>query len=86
MDFPRACELLNIYFEPFRLDVRKDGAGAFQAELSDPVSGETLIAVRGLRCPHNPTMPQLRGLIRSLEADLAAVSPTSLAMLKQSNE
>jgi hypothetical protein len=86
MDFPRACELLNIYFEPFRLDVRKDGRDAFQAELSDPASGETLIAVRGLRCPHNPSMQQLRTLIRSLEADLAAVSPHSLAMIKQGLE
>ncbi|GGJ95919.1 DUF1652 domain-containing protein [Pseudomonas matsuisoli] len=86
MEFPRACELLNIYFEPFRVDVRKDGAGAFQAELNDPVSGETLLAVRGLRCPHNPSMQQLRGLIRSLEEDLAAVSPQSLAMIKQCME
>jgi hypothetical protein len=75
MSLPRACELINIYFQPLAFEAELDAPQSLHARVFDPLSGERLLTVLGIHCNASPTLRDVKRIIRTIESDLQIVMP-----------
>lgn len=77
MSLPRACELINIYFQPLAFEAALDAPQSLHACVFDPLSGERLLTVLGIHCNASPTLRDVKRIIRTIESDLQIVMPAA---------
>ncbi len=73
--FPNACQLMRWYFHPVGFEATMDAPSSMVARLFDRASGETVIAVAGLRCSTVMNATEVELIIEAIEAELDSFVP-----------
>jgi len=73
--FPNACQLMRWYFHPVGFEATMDAPSSMVARLFDRASGETVIAVAGLRCSTVMNANEVELIIEAIEAELESFVP-----------
>ena len=73
--FPNACQLMRWYFYPVGFEATMDAPSSMVARLFDRASGETVIAVAGLRCSTVMNATEVELIIEAIEAELDSFVP-----------
>lgn len=73
--FPNACQLMRWYFHPVGFEATMDAPSSMVARLFDRASGETVIAIAGLRCATVMNATEVELIIEAIEAELESFVP-----------
>ncbi|MBC3949710.1 MULTISPECIES: DUF1652 domain-containing protein [Pseudomonas] len=73
--FPNACQLMRWHFHPVGFEATMDAPSSMVARLFDRASGETVIAVAGLRCSTVMNASEVELIIEAIEAELESFVP-----------